>query len=194
MKQYTEIGELIKEAKGLLRVSGAEIARRSGINPTSLSRIAIGKARPESSTIKCIAAALDELADGNLKYVRDGVSGITNRLRDMATKPNQAHANRKRFDAAEYRRAFRAAVNLAGLDLGWLEVEADVTYATIKNMLTGRVGKPNPTTAQLMGVAAVRWLLLEADKLWNDEAANELRMLAEGIKHGYRTDYGDDLM
>lgn len=192
MKQYTEIGELIKEAKGLLRVSGAEIARRSGINPTSLSRIAIGKARPETSTIKCIAAALDELADG--KYVRDGVSGITDRLRDMATKPNQAHANRKKLDAAEYRRAFRAAVERAGLDLGWLEVEADVTYATIKNMLTGRVGKPNPATAQLMGVAAVRWLLLEADKLWSGEAANELRMLAEGIKHGYKTDYGDDLM
>lgn len=194
----TEFGELLKEAKSMLGVSCESLAARSRLSVMTIRRILRGDTiYPSKNNVNAIANAIEKLVEE--KIARDieeakRMREVKDMLRDVDIIPRQGHERWRRNPASQYLEAFRVALEAGAINCQWLEIEAEVSYGTIKNFLTGRVERPNPTTAQLMGIAIVRKLQKDAGKAWTQDERDRLLELAQRIKDAYKADYGDDLM
>ena len=194
----SELGELIKEAKRLFGVSFAEIARKANVTSPAVRRIANGDiVTPNKMTVNAIISAIGNVTSE--KAARRGeetkrMREFADRLQHVNVSPKPGHERWKRPPAARFLEVFCAAAESVDIEWRWLEIEADVSYATIKNFVRGRVSRPNPITAQLLGIAVVRRLSDEASKAWTQDRRTELLALAQGVKDAYKADYGDELM
>lgn len=192
----SEYGDLLKEAKKLLGVTYTRMADTAGIRSGTLRAIVHGKqAHPNNNTVNCINAAVAELANEHvlqLKLNAQTMRELCAQLRACEFGKRPRHIV---ISAPElYRKAFCAALDRGGISMCRVEVEADVSFNTVRNFVSGRVIRPIPITAQLIGIGTVRLLEAEAENARTDTRKDELRMLAEDLKNAYKADYGDDLM
>lgn len=194
----SEFGELIKEAKGLFGVSYSEIARRADVTSTAVRKIANGDIiSPNKMTVNAIISAIGNVTSE--KAARRGeetkrMREFADRLQHVNVSPKPGHRRWKRQPAAQFLEVFCAAAERCDIEWHWLEIESDVCYRTIRNFVRGTVSRPNPITAQLLGIAVVRRLNDEAGKALTQDSRDSLLALAQGVKDAYKADYGDDLM
>lgn len=194
----SDFGEAIKEAKGVLDVSFAEIACRAKVTTAAVIKIANGDINsPNKRTVDALVAAIGNMVDERIARMDEKTKrlrAVTDRLKGVEVLPRVRRERWKRLPAAQFLEALSAAMDFGGIDARWLEIEADVSCATIKNFVRGVVVRPNPITAQLLGIAVVRRLDDEASKAWTQDRRVKLLAIAQGVKDAYKADYGDDLM
>jgi transcriptional regulator with XRE-family HTH domain len=194
----SEFGEAIKEAKRVLGASYGEIAYKAKMSASHVIRIANGNViSPNKRTADALVAAIVDMVDERIARMDEKMRrmrAVTYRLKHVEVLPRAGHKRWEKPPAAQFLEVFCAAMESGGIEGRWLESEADVSYETIINFVRGKVLRPHPITAKLLGIAVVRRLNDEADKAWTKERHDSLLALAQGVKDAYKADYGDDLV
>jgi transcriptional regulator with XRE-family HTH domain len=67
------IGKQIRAARALLGMEVAELARRAGVSPTTITRFENGLTRPIKATLAVIQAALER---EGIEFLNDGAPGV----------------------------------------------------------------------------------------------------------------------